>query len=193
MPWTEERVELLKKLWAEGLSAGQIANRLGDVTRNAVIGKAHRMRLSSPARLTPQQKEARRLAREARSLSLSKTPPAISKAEAERQAAVRRAELLKKMEAARRPVAAAQPVEEVPPHTGVALLDLKESMCRFPLGHPGDEGFHFCGHQKAEGSPYCPNHTKIAFQPRQRRPKLPKAQNVGSSASYDKYLLIAAE
>jgi GcrA cell cycle regulator len=170
--WTFERVEILKRLWAQGLSASQIAGRLGGVTRNAVIGKVHRLGLSS--RVTTSRKPKARRA----PIQVSAAPPKMSREEAERQAAARRRELeeqaaraaeQQRLEQERLTHIADEELEPVAPARGVALLDLKEAMCRFPHGDPKDSSFHFCGERRADGSPYCGTHSMVAFQPMQRR------------------------
>jgi GcrA cell cycle regulator len=177
MIWDDRAVELLKKLWAEGLSASQIAGRLGDCSRNAVIGKVHRLGLSG--RVTTSR------AKRGRPIQVDHDQPLLSKDEAEKQAAERRrlfAEAVAKaappkpvsIEPAPAPkVLAVVPAmvreESVLPTAGVSLLDLKESMCRMPFGDPMEAGFHFCGAKKADGLPYCEKHARIVFQPIQRR------------------------
>lgn len=178
MVWNDERVELLKKLWAEGLSASQIAGRIGEVTRNAVIGKVHRLGLSG--RVTTSRKK------KGRTIQVSRVQPVLSRDEAEKQAAERRRLFAAAAEAAlpkpvfveHKPTAVALAVvpalvkEEDPAPTtslGVSLLDLKESMCRYPIGDPQADGFHFCGARKAAGFPYCEKHVRVCLQPVQRR------------------------
>lgn len=102
MDWTETRVERLRSLWSEGLSASQIADHLGGVTRNAVIGKAHRLGLSS------------------------------------------------------RP----SPIKRTLPMMAV----LGERMCQWPIGNPGETGFHFCGRPAETGRPYCQGHCSMAYR-----------------------------
>ena len=120
----------LKELWDKGLSASQIAAELAEgVTRNAVIGKAHRMGLSS--RPSPVKSDRRKAKK-----------PAKSRTE-------------KKKETDK-----------------VSLLDLTERMCKWPIGHPGDEDFHFCGKPSQPGMPYCAAHCAEAYQaqtPRRER------------------------
>lgn len=131
MSWTNERVALLKRLWGEGKTAAEIAKVLGNITRNAVIGKAHRLKLSN--RLSPIQQNTKKPARPA-----AAEAPVAKKAE--------------------RPVAA--PVKVL----GVSMAELKEKMCRWPIGDPKDPSFHFCGCQTVAGLPYCPDHARMAYQ-----------------------------
>ena len=153
MVWSDERIALLTQLWAEGLSASKIASRLGDVTRNAVIGKVHRLGL--PGRVTASRKASQRSApRPTRSAfqSISGSlalKPRCSPAPAPkpRLAIVR------------------QPVEKPDAPPGAQLLDLEEHMCRWPEGDPKQEGFHFCGRRTTEGQSYCLRHLRLAFRP----------------------------
>lgn len=160
MAWTDERVEILKKLWAEGLSASQIANRLGGVTRNAVIGKVHRLGLSG--RTTTSRVKAPRQRRRA-------APRAAGGGGAVAFRTHGNVALKAYYEAdpeAEMQVAPA-PVEElvIPIAERASILTLKESMCRWPIGDPGDEDFHFCGRHSDHGTPYCEFHSRVAYQP----------------------------
>ena len=137
MSWTDDRVELLKKLWKKGYSASQIAEELGgNVTRNAVIGKAHRLGLSS--RPSPVKKSAE---------AAKKPKPAPAKAK-------------------KKPVE--KPATEEEPEV-VTILSLTERMCKWPIGHPGEPGFHFCGRKSMSGQPYCTYHAAMAYQAPQPR------------------------
>jgi GcrA cell cycle regulator len=140
MSWTDERVALLKKLWCEGKTAAEIAKELGSVTRNAVIGKAHRLKLSN--RVSPIQ------------AGPVKPAPARLKAEDIRPEPVRRV------------VANNDTPIKV---KGVSMVDLKDKMCRWPLGDPKDPKFHFCGCASVAGLPYCGDHAKMAYQAATRR------------------------
>jgi GcrA cell cycle regulator len=159
--WTDERIALLRKLWAESLSASQIAGRLGGVTRNAVIGKVHRLGLSK--RVTASRLSRKRGEEEKK---------AALKAEAAAEE-TRRVEALEQVkrqhEALARLSEPAPVVAEGPARDGFILLDLKESMCRFPVGDPLAAGFHFCGELKTKGSSYCSRHHKLCWQPVSRK------------------------
>ncbi|MEM1389838.1 MAG: GcrA family cell cycle regulator [Pseudomonadota bacterium] len=161
MAWTEDRVEVLKKLWAEGHSASQIAKELGGVTRNAVIGKVHRLGLSGRATPSRPVKRPPRLARPKPrpqsdgSITLRKT---ASKAD---EKAVKTAEM------AARTALAPQPLADGEPAT---ILTLRSDMCKWPIGDPGDPDFAFCG-RKATCGPYCAECAEIAFQPSKKREK----------------------
>lgn len=159
MAWTDERVEILKKLWSEGLSASQIAGRLGGVTRNAVIGKVHRLGLSGRATTT-------------RSRGATRTR---TRAVAPRRARTRfplanhPLKGLWQWDQSQRPDAATETVEElvIPLDERLSILTLKDSSCRWPIGDPQLADFHFCGRQKHASFPYCEFHARKAFQPPQ--------------------------
>lgn len=158
MSWTDERVEILRKLWAEGLSASQIANRLGGVTRNAVIGKVHRLGLSGRTTTSrvktprPRRRTAQRNGGGGQTFRTHGNVALKAYYEAD-------------------PDAEAQPapatVEElvIPVAERASILSLKESMCRWPIGDPGEEDFHFCGRNSDQGNPYCEFHAQVAYQP----------------------------
>jgi len=161
MGWTDERVEQLKRLWAEGLSASQIAGRLGGVTRNAVIGKVHRLGLSGRA-TTSRTKSHRARPR-------TNTVPAAKRPAKTRFGAVGNPAL----RALYHPEAEAYvpPAEElvIPPEQRKTLQMLTESSCRWPIGDPQSDDFHFCNRTKVHGLPYCEVHARRAFQPPQPR------------------------
>src|SRR6185312_10450203 len=155
--WTDERVELLKKLWADGLSASQIAGELGGITRNAVIGKVHRLGLSgrakSPSSSTPR-------ARKPRSHMLRVSRPSIRGNNA--------LALAYDMEPEHDP----EPIETVIPlEQRRTLLELNEETCRWPIGDPSGTDFYFCGGKSVTGLPYCAHHSRVAYQPANDRRK----------------------
>jgi GcrA cell cycle regulator len=156
MAWTDERVELLKKLWGEGLSASQIAGRLGSVTRNAVIGKVHRLGLSGRATTSRMKSHRPRPRMAAKRMSKARNAqignPAFRALYAE-------------------PEAYHPPVEElvIPMHERKYIQTLTECSCRWPIGDPQTAEFHFCGKNKVPGLPYCEFHARRAFQPPQTR------------------------
>lgn len=176
MSWTDERVELLKKLWTEGLSASQIAGRLGSVTRNAVIGKVHRLGLSGRA-TTSRMKSHRprnRIASAKRA-----TRPRV--AQQSGNPAVRA------LYADGQPYT--PPVDEVviPLAERKYIQTLTESSCRWPIGDPQHEEFHFCGRGKVPGLPYCEAHARRAFQPAapRRRERIPAQEQATLAAPAD--------
>ena len=152
MGWTDERVELLKKLWQDGLSASQIAKQLGGVTRNAVIGKVHRLGLSGRAAPSKPARPVFKAPRPARQAAAPAAPRRIAPP----------------------PLAAAAPppqppvryVEEAP--GAATVLTLGAHMCKWPIGDPSSDDFTFCGRRASE-SPYCVEHARVAYQPAQAK------------------------
>ena len=180
MGWTDERVELLKKLWLEGLSASQIAGILGEgVTRNAVIGKVHRLKLSGRAKPASTAPRARTPARSAprRPSTGSATRSTGSaggmmKARSMGSAPMHGATALKMSEDLEADVQMAARVEElfIPEEERVTLLQLSESTCKWPIGDPLTPNFYFCGQHSEEGKPYCDFHSRRAYhQPDKKR------------------------
>ena len=161
--WTDDRVEVLKKLWAEGLSASQIAMELGGVTRNAVIGKVHRLKLSGRGKTSNVSSRPR----QPRS-STNTSKPRQSSGGSIGNAAL-------KMNPDARPDAAPAPrpsqFEElvIPFGERANITDLTEHTCRWPIGDPQSSEFHYCGRKSDEGSPYCSYHCRIAYQPTSER------------------------
>jgi GcrA cell cycle regulator len=162
MSWTDERVETLKKLWQEGHSASQIAKQLGGVTRNAVIGKVHRLGLSGRAAPSQPTRPLYKPARPSR-------PAASASSHAERpaaQATVRRTEPV-----LARPVIS-QPIVPYVESPGTAtVLTLGAKMCKWPIGDPSSDSFSFCGRRSDDGTPYCVEHARVAYQPSQKAKK----------------------
>ncbi|MGI4879057.1 MAG: GcrA family cell cycle regulator [Janthinobacterium lividum] len=159
MSWTDERIELLRKSWESGMTASQIAESLGEgVSRNAVIGKAHRLGLQarpSPVKLG----EAVITAVETVVAVVAGVVDGIT-APPTRPPAPRRPT---------RPAAASKPAL-------TTLLDLSEKVCKWPIGHPGETVFHFCGKPSQTGFPYCSEHCAVAYQaqlPRRDRSRPP--------------------
>ena len=162
MSWTDERVELLRKLWTEGLSASQIAAELANgISRNAVIGKVHRLGLSGRAKAPAAAPARPRLAR----------PVASAPRPAPERVAnpISRGANALAFEPMALPAEALdpRPVEEVviPISERVTIMELREGMCRWPLGDPTSADFGFCGARGTIGDPYCTYHASIAYQP----------------------------
>ncbi|WP_300376112.1 GcrA family cell cycle regulator [Henriciella sp.] len=158
MSWTEERVEVLKKLWAEGHSASQIAKQLGGVTRNAVIGKVHRLGLSGRATPSRPVKRPPRLARPKPRVSTDgnvSTTPNLPE-----ETRIRRSD--------HQAISSALQPAPVADGEAATILTLRDSMCKWPIGDPADPKFAFCG-RKADCGPYCGEHAKVAFQPQRKR------------------------
>jgi GcrA cell cycle regulator len=142
MGWTDERVALLRKLWAEGLSASQIAIQLGGVTRNAVIGKVHRLGLAG--RATP-SRPAKRPVRTARPRVIGPSAPRMRMPSNVPTVVIPHLEPLK-----------------LDDGKAANVLTLNESMCKFPIGDPTDADFAFCG-RGVSGGPYCADHARLEF------------------------------
>ena len=157
MAWTEDRVEVLKKLWAEGHSASQIAKQLGGVTRNAVIGKVHRLGLSGRATPSRPVKRPPRLAR---------PKPKVLPDGTVKVPATAKADQLRPSE--KNAMLAALPPLEQEDGTAATILTIRDSMCKWPIGDPADPNFAFCG-RKATCGPYCAEHAAVAFQPPKKR------------------------
>ena len=166
MSWTEERVELLRKLWQEGLSASRIASELGGVTRNAVIGKVHRLGLSGRGQPSSSIKRQRkpRLPQSVPGPRRSRRPISIGNT-------ALKAEVESLAEADLRPVESIV----VPIAKRLTIEKLTERTCKWPIGDPGDDDFHFCGHDSLEGLPYCQYHARVAYQVPDPRRRLKRA------------------
>lgn len=169
MSWTDERVELLRKLWLEGLSASRIAAELaGGVTRNAVIGKVHRLGLSGRVKAQAPLNTAR-LRAPTKPLTAGARTPVPQRA----VAMPMRGNTALAIQA--RPMAAPQVLREsgdvvVPMTATVTIMDLRESMCRWPVGDPSSIEFRYCGGKAPIGDgPYCSYHSRMAYQPTQDR------------------------
>jgi GcrA cell cycle regulator len=195
MSWTDERVEILKTMWTEGKSASQIAKELGGVTRNAVIGKVHRLGLSNrnggggtgaaaaPAQPAPAAKAAP--ARE-RADAAPEAAPETPRAP-EPEPAAPAATNVPPMPPRKPIVTAGQPLppqpsaNEISPEAlatvrevekkarKIGLMDLTERTCKWPIGDPATENFYFCGLPSQQGKPYCEAHVGVAFQPMSAR------------------------
>lgn len=198
MSWTDERVETLKRMWGEGQSASQIAKELGGVTRNAVIGKVHRLGLSNRG---PGEKEEEAVVETVEEIVVQETVIEVvveSAPEPEPEpvrAEPSRAEPQPRVApppptqlSTRRPVTnGLQPLppqpstNEISPETlasarevekrarKLTLLELTERTCKWPIGDPATDDFWFCGHAAVPGKPYCEAHVSVAFQPMSAR------------------------
>lgn len=206
MSWTDERITTLKTMWEKGTTASQIAEALGGVSRNAVIGKAHRLGLQArPSPVKPNEPEAKPAAvAEPRPVPVA-VKPAVPAPAAPRPAAApaKSAETISPAEPApvilrsvgpggfvrQTPGEQQAPIQPAPPRRLVpakpssdmagktTLLDLNDRICKWPLGHPGEPDFHFCGERVNPGFPYCIEHCGHAYQAqlprRDRRPPPP--------------------
>ena len=214
MAWTDERIDRLKSLWSQGMTASQIADELGGVTRNAVIGKAHRLGLEarpSPVRSAEEVVEPAKATADA-------APPAAPEPAVEPafeapepvEAAAPEDDAEDKSPVVATPPSPPQPtvrsigpggferqmpgetsgpIPPAPPRRLVpakpsaeiagktSLLELNDRICKWPIGHPGEPDFHFCGEKVNAGFPYCLDHCSVAYQAqlprRDRRPPPP--------------------
>jgi GcrA cell cycle regulator len=211
MSWTEERIERLKKMWHDGATASQIADELGGVSRNAVIGKAHRLGLEQrPSPVKPgEEKEVKKPAAAAPAPAAPKAPPRTEAPKTEAPASEAAPEAAIPQPAPKRPTAQEMqyrsigpggfirqgpgeqqaPIPPAPPRRLVpakpspevadktSLLELNDRICKWPIGHPGEPDFHFCGAPANPGFPYCVQHCGVAYQAqlprRDRRPPPP--------------------
>jgi GcrA cell cycle regulator len=212
MSWTEERIDSLKTMWEKGLTASQIAEELGGVSRNAVIGKAHRLGLQSrPSPVKSNDGEPRVAVRKAtpipskpRVAAPQPTPVAAPRAAAPASVAptpvpiptnphaptgaqlrsIGPGGFIRQGPGDQAPPATPAPARRLVPAKPSAeiagktsLLDLNERVCKWPLGHPGEPDFHFCGDTVNPGFPYCVAHCGHAYQAqlprRDRRPPPP--------------------
>jgi len=212
MSWTEERIAMLTKMWESGATASQIAEKLGAVSRNAVIGKAHRLGLKArPSPVKPNETETK-AAKKAKAPAAAPPPASATKeAKPEKPAVPIEAKPAVEMPEAAPPPAPADdpdaqlaaavaperprivsvgpggflrqgpgdqqaPIPPAPPRRLVpakpspeivgktSLLDLNDRICRWPMGHPGEPDFHFCGEKVNPGFPYCVDHCGRAYQ-----------------------------
>jgi GcrA cell cycle regulator len=193
MSWTDERVELLKKMWGEGQSASQIAKELGGVTRNAVIGKVHRLGLSNragsagAAKAEAKAKPAAKPTVEAKPTKPAAKPapkPAPAPEPAPAAAEQRPANVTpirKAIIPAGQPLPPQPSANEISPEAlakvseiekkakKLTLLELTERTCKWPVGDPATDDFWFCGLPVQQGKPYCEAHVGVAFQPMSNR------------------------
>jgi GcrA cell cycle regulator len=207
MSWTEERIDRLKKMWHDGATASQIAEDLGGVSRNAVIGKAHRLGLEQrPSPVKPgEEKDVKKPApaaaapkaaapkadtpREATAGPAAAAPPAAHPAPQQPRTEIQYRSIGPGGFIRQGPGDQQPPIPPAPPRRLVpakpspevadktSLLDLNDRICKWPMGHPGEPDFHFCGEAANPGFPYCVAHCGVAYQAqlprRDRRPPPP--------------------
>jgi GcrA cell cycle regulator len=165
LTWSDERVEQLKKLWEAGLSAGQIASELGYMTRNAVIGKVHRLglagRAKTPSSAAPRQRKARPVEHRARFITRPATRdnPALA--------------VTFEIESEPNPIAYDS---VVPMSQRLSMPELTEETCHWPVGDPSSSDFFFCGGKALRRLSYCAHHARVAYQPPGDRRYRPPAQ-----------------
>ncbi len=214
MSWTDERINTLTKMWESGATASQIAEELGAVSRNAVIGKAHRLGLKArPSPVKPNEADLKaRAAKKPKAPAAAPAPAPVKEAKPAKPVKVEARPAAEVSEAEAPPASAPSadqdalrtvtpvserprivsvgpggflrqgpgdqlaPIPPAPPRRLVpakpsaeiadktSLLDLNERICRWPMGHPGEPDFHFCGEKVNPGFPYCVDHCGRAYQ-----------------------------
>jgi GcrA cell cycle regulator len=194
MSWTDERVETLKRMWGEGQSASQIAKELGGVTRNAVIGKVHRLGLSNRVGGRDDEEEGPAVAAPVASAPRPepaaplRPEPAAQRPEGPRPAAPAAAPsnvtplpVRKAIVPAGQPLPPQPSLNEISPEAlasvrevekrarKLTLMELTERTCKWPIGDPATDDFWFCGLPSLPGKPYCEAHVGVAFQPMSAR------------------------
>ncbi|SIO13418.1 GcrA family cell cycle regulator [Vannielia litorea] len=193
MSWTDERVETLKRMWGEGQSASQIAKELGGVTRNAVIGKVHRLGLSNRTTGAAPAPAAKPAAKEKPTPAAAKAKPKAKPAKAEpaeekpareepaTQSAAPVSPARKAIIPAGQPLPPQPSANEISPEAlasvrevekkakRLTLMELTERTCKWPIGDPATDDFWFCGLSVQQGKPYCEAHVGVAFQPMSSR------------------------
>ena len=152
MSWTEEKVKKLKEFWTKGHTASEIAGLLGETTRNAVIGKAHRLNLEERA---PSKAASNLVKRD-----VTKTQPKL-KSSASRKSKFNSILLDKNFE----------------PENPTNLENLTDQTCKWPSGHPDEEDFYFCGRKPVDAFPYCKLHVLYAFQPKGQKEEVLNKSN----------------
>ncbi len=183
MSWTDDRVEKLKKMWGEGQSASQIAKELGGVTRNAVIGKVHRLGLSNrsggggSAKADSKAKAAPKADPKPKAKAKPATPATPAAVPEPRPMSPARKQIIP----AGQPLPPQPSANEISPEAlakvnevekkakKLKLMELTERTCKWPVGDPATEDFWFCGLPVQQGKPYCEAHVGVAFQPMSAR------------------------
>jgi len=157
MSWTQERENKLRELWKKGNTASQIASIIGGTTRNAVIGKAHRLNLQARAHSKKVKSKDK----------LENNAPVVKEEKLSRKARFRSLLLDKNFE----------------PENPKTLEELTDETCRWPIGHPPEKEFHFCGRKPLEKFPYCKLHVLYAFQPKNE-----KEEDVGAEDDIPQFI-----
>ncbi|WP_298909521.1 GcrA family cell cycle regulator [uncultured Aliiroseovarius sp.] len=191
MSWTDERVEILKKMWGEGQSASVIAKELGGVTRNAVIGKVHRLGLSNRSsggsKAPAGDKATAKTAAKPKVAAKPKAAPKKAAEPAPKAEEAPAAEAKPATPARKAIIPAGQPLPPQPSANEISpealakvsevekgakrlnLMELTEKTCKWPVGDPATDDFWFCGLAVQQGKPYCEAHVGVAFQPMSSR------------------------
>ena len=177
MSWTDDRVELLKKLWGEGQSASKIAKELGGVTRNAVIGKVHRLGLSNRTTSSAKSETVAKGVKKTEKSGIRKSKTVTREHEVTSETIPVRRQIIP----AGQPLPPQPSANEISPEAlarvsaiekkakKLSLLELTERTCKWPVGDPATPDFWFCGLPTQSGKPYCEAHVGVAFQPMNTR------------------------
>tara|TARA_Y100000992_G_scaffold275991_1_gene219891 strand:+ start:187 stop:681 length:495 start_codon:yes stop_codon:yes gene_type:complete len=153
MSWTDEKVAKLKELWGKGNTASQIAEIIGGISRNAVIGKAHRLNLSAKI----------------------KTRTAASNKNYNNSVEVNIAKNRRGRKSKFKSLIIEKDFE---PENPKQLEDLDESLCKWPIGHPDEKGFYFCGRSSLKDFSYCKLHLLYAYQPKGKKEEITDKEEV---------------
>ncbi len=173
MNWTDERVEQLKKLWADGLSASQIAAQLGGVSRNAVIGKVHRLKLSGRGKTTSTQTRSKKVNTGAPGGQRSGGSSAhMASRIVSRSVGATALQTEYSTDLVPHTITKTVTDVVVPISRRLELVQLSERTCKWPVGDPLQPDFNFCGNDVGESGPYCTYHSRLAYQPASDRRRI---------------------
>ena len=172
MAWTDERIKQLRQLWSEGQSASKIAEKLGGVTRNAVIGKIHRLGLSNRSENSEKKIITKKRGRPAKVKNTDNFQKQVDNNKNKDFSQINSDKFddlhVDGLEGDKNmlPEATLANIAELEENAKkLNLMELTERTCKWPIGDPATENFWFCGHSSEQGKPYCSTHVSIAFQP----------------------------
>ncbi len=154
MSWTDEKVAKLKELWGKGNTASEIAQIIGGISRNAVIGKAHRLNLSAKIKT--------RAAASSQNFDISANEKNIQKTKRGRKSKFKSLIIEKDFE----------------PENPKQLEELDENSCKWPIGHPDEKSFYFCGRSSLKDFSYCKLHLLYAYQPKGKKEEITEKEEV---------------